>query len=56
MWQAMHHTLLNWLGLLDALPYDRHAASVLAFLYLACALSYLRFLRRAASQWNDLLT
>jgi transposase len=27
--------------------YDRHAASVLAFLYLACALVCLRFLRRA---------
>jgi IS5 family transposase len=27
--------------------YDRHAASVLAFLHLACALICLRFLRRA---------
>ena len=27
--------------------YDRHAASVLAFLHLACTLICLRFLRRA---------
>ena len=30
-----------------AIRYDRHAASVLAFLHLACALICLRFLARA---------
>jgi transposase len=39
---------IAWLAAFRRLTvrYDRHAASVLAFLHLACALICLRFLRR----------